>query len=206
MDCGADAGVINCHVPELRLDPGAGVAPCLALGRLTSRGVPFTCSGDVVTSVAMLAVRALGHPTLYHEIEAVDFVSDEVLLANTGEHDLGLCSGRPRLGANLWYESDPVTGPCASFGVDAGPASLVALTLTPAGPRWVVADGAFTGRDAPLTGTPHAGFRFASGHVERAWPRWAAAAVTHHSVATNARLSEDIQLVSMHLGAEAVLI
>jgi len=204
-ETGANAGVINCHVPALRLDPVAGVAPCLALGRLTSRGIPWTCAGDVVTSVAMLAVRALGYPTLYHEVEAVDFSTDEVLLANTGEHDLGLCAGRARLIPNVWFTDDRVTGPCATFQLRAGPASLVAFTFTSAGPRWVVAEGAFTGREAPLTGTPHSGFRFASGHVAESWVRWAAAGVTHHSVATNALLGQDIKAVARHLNTDVVL-
>ena len=48
------------------------------IGRMTSRGVPFTCVGDVMTAVAMVAVAALGQPTLYHELEALDYQSGRV--------------------------------------------------------------------------------------------------------------------------------
>src|SRR5205085_373984 len=98
---------INCHVPALRFGTEVGVSPCLALGRLTTAGRPWTCAGDVVTSIAMLTVKALGLPALYHEIEAVDWDADEIILANTGEHDLGLCGPqRPRLVPDVWYEKD----------------------------------------------------------------------------------------------------
>ncbi len=205
-EIGADAGALNCHLPELRLDPQHGVAPCLALGRLTSQAIPWTCAGDVVTTVAMLAVSALGRPTLYHEVEAVDFESDEVVLANTGEHDLRLCAGRPALARNVWFAGDPVPGACARFTLPAGPASLVAFTFEEARPRFVVAEGSFTGRSAPSTGTPHGGFRFASGPVEAAWAKWVCAGVTHHSVATNALVGADIAAIAHHLGTGVVLI
>jgi L-arabinose isomerase len=201
---GAAAGVMNCHTAQFRHRERSGMAPCLALGRLTTRGVPWTCTGDVVTAVAMLAVQALGHPTLYHEIEAVDDERDEVVLANTGEHDLRLVSSLPAaLQPNVWFTGDPLTGPCAQFTVPAGPATLVAFVLGP-GPRWVTAEGVFTGRAAPLTGTPHAGFRFGAGPARQVWPAWAAAGVTHHSVATNAHIGGDISRIALHLGSESV--
>src|SRR5581483_9459538 len=43
-----DAGAINCHVPEIRFGDDVGIAPCFALGRQTSRGIPWACAGDVV--------------------------------------------------------------------------------------------------------------------------------------------------------------
>jgi len=202
----AGAGALNCHVPALRFGTDVGIAPCLALGRLTTRGTPWTCTGDVVTAVAMLTVQALGFPTLYHEIEAVDHDADEVLLANTGEHDLRLCgNARPRLVPDIWYEDDDTTGPCAVFALPPGPASLVGFALV-GGPTWIVAEGRFTGRSSARTGTPNGGFRFADRHVREAWPRWAATGVTHHSAATNALVAADIASVAHHLGARALVV
>ena len=31
-----DAGAMNCHVPEIRLGPDVGIAPCFGLGRSTT--------------------------------------------------------------------------------------------------------------------------------------------------------------------------
>lgn len=197
----AVAGALNCHVAALRPHSDYGIAPCLALGRLTSDGIPWTCTGDVLTSIAMLAVQSLGHPTLYHEVEALDHIENEAILANSGEHDLRLSGGlRPDLVPNVWFEHDLLTAPCARFSIPAGPASLVGFVYAPE-PRFVVAEGIFTGRDSPATGVSNAGFRFSSGPVREAWARWGQAGVLHHSVATNAHLADDIEVVARHLGA-----
>ena len=203
-DGGVAAGAFNCHVAALRPDPGFGIAPCLALGRLTTDGTPFTCTGDVLTSIAMLVVQSLGLPTLYHEVEALDHDTDEAILANSGEHDARLCGDSPpSLVTNAWYRDDPITAPCARFTVPAGPASLVGFVFAPHA-RLVVAEGGFTGREAPSTGTSHAGFRFASGTVGDAWARWCRAGVLHHATATHAHVADDVAGVARHLGVEFV--
>lgn len=200
-DNNANVGTINCHVRQLRPSADFGVAPCFALGRLTSAGIPWTCTGDVLTSLAMLAVKSLGHPTLYHEIEALDHENNEAILANTGEHDLGFCgTTKPELVTDVWYEHDPIKSPSTNFSIPAGPASLVGFVYAPE-PRFVVAEGVFTGRRSPATGTPNAGFRFNSGPVRQAWERWARAGVIHHSAATNAHVADDIEVIARHLGA-----
>ena len=201
FETNAVAGALNCHVAALRPHPDYGIAPCLALGRLTSDGIPWTCTGDVLTSIAMLAVQSLGYPTLYHEVEALDHLENEAILANSGEHDLRLSGGlRPDLVPNVWYEHDPLTAPCARFSIPFGPASLVGFVYAPE-PRFVVAEGFFTGRQSPATGVTNAGFRFNSGPVREAWARWCQAGVLHHSAATNAHVANDIEVVARHLGA-----
>ena len=200
-DNSANVGTINCHVRQLRPSADFGVAPCFALGRLTSAGIPWTCTGDVLTSIAMLAVKSLGLPTLYHEVEALDHDNNEAILANTGEHDLGFCGAtKPEIVTDVWYGHDPIKSPCASFSIPAGPASLIGFVYAPE-PRFVVAEGEFTGRRSPATGTPNAGFRFNSGPVRQAWQRWANAGVIHHSAATNAHIADDIEVIARHLGA-----
>lgn len=201
---GCIAGALNCHAPGLRPSADFGIAPCLALGRLTSEGVPFTCTGDLLTAVAMAAVQSLGLPTLYHEIEAIDYVTDEVVLSNSGEFDRRLCpTPTVPLVRNVWYEQDSINAPCATFTIPAGPATLVGFAHAPDA-RFIVAEGSFTGRSYPQTGMPNAGFRFDSGNVASAWPRWAAAGSLHHSAATNARIGERIQAVADHLGIACI--
>ena len=95
----------------------------LGLGRLTSGGRPFTCTGDIVTAVAMLTTKRLGGAAVYHEIEAIDYATGEVVIANSGEHDLAwLADGeRPRLQRNDWFcGKDPHCGVCAVFEPEPG--------------------------------------------------------------------------------------
>ncbi|MDQ3553388.1 MAG: hypothetical protein M3395_03130 [Chloroflexota bacterium] len=207
-----DGGAFNCHVPQFRFGEPIGIAPCWALGRLTSDGRPFTCTGDIVTAVAMLTTKRLGGAAVYQEIEAVDYATDEVVIANSGEHDLAwLAPGeRPRLRRNGWFcGKDPHCGVCAAFESAPGPATLVGFTPHPrsrGGFRYVIARGALTARRFPETGTVNGAFRFTDGPVEAAWGRWASAGVNHHSSATPGDLAADIVVVARHLSIDAVVV
>jgi L-arabinose isomerase len=207
-----DGGAFNCHVPQFRFGETVGIAPCWGLGRLTSAGRPFTCTGDVVTAVAMLTTKRLGGAALYQEIEAIDYATGEVVIANSGEHDLAwqAAGERPRLRRNGWFcGRDAHCGVCAVLEPSPGPATLVGFTPHPkahGGFRYIVARGDLTERRFPGTGTPNGAFRFREGPVEEAWARWAGAGVNHHSSATPGDLSDGVSAVARHLGIEAVVV
>ena len=201
-----DAGAMNCHVAEIRFGDEPGVTPCFGIGRETTRGVPWTCSGDVLTAVAMLVAKRLGGAALYHEIEAIDFETGEAAIANSGEHDLGWCGygTRPRLQPNPWYRSDRITGLSAWFELPPGPATLVGFTPhhdEPSGFRLIAAEGEITGRAFPDSPTVGGAFRFASGHpVGEAWRRWALSGANHHSAAAPGSLANEVGVVARYLG------
>jgi L-arabinose isomerase len=209
---GLDGGAFNCHVPQFRFGEPIGIAPCWALGRLTTGGRPFTCTGDIVTAVAMLTTKRLGGAAVYHEIEAIDYATGEVVIANSGEHDLAWLSpgARPRLRPNGWFcGRDAHCGVCAVLEPPAGPATLVGFTPHPharGGFRYAVARGELTSRVFPETGTVNGAFRFAEGPVETAWARWASTGVNHHSSATPGDVSDAVATVARHLGVEAVIV
>jgi L-arabinose isomerase len=202
-----DAGAINCHVPEIRFGEEVGIAPCFALGRQTSRGIPWACAGDIVTAVAMLTLKLLGAAAQYHELESLDYATGELVIASSGEHDLAFAGERPRLARNLWYDADPHSGACACFGAPAGPATLVAFTELDAptpGYRFILAPGEFTGTGWPGVGTPYAAFRFGSGGAIDAWTAWCRAGANHHSAATPGDLTGAVEGVARFLGVETV--
>lgn len=203
---GFDAGAMNCHVPAIRFGKDPGVTPCFALGRETTRGVPWTCAGDVLTAVAMLVAKQLGGAALYHEIEAIDFETGEVVIANSGEHDLRWRlpgSPPPRLQANPWYREDPVTGSSVWFELPPGPATLVGFTAhhdEPSGFRLIAAEGEVTGRSFPDSPTVGGAFRFSGGDpVDAAWACWAEAGVNHHSAAAPGHLADRVRVVARFL-------
>ena len=209
-ELGIAAGAMNCHVPELRFGTEVGVTPCYGLGRETSRGIPWTCAGDVVTAVAMLAGKRLGGAALYHELEVMDFDTDEIAIANSGEHDLAWCPAgrRPRLQPNPWYTDDPLTGASMWFELPPGPASLIGFTphaAEPSGYRFIVAEGHITERSLPRSPTVGGVFRFAGeAGVAGSWRAWAAAGVNHHSAASPGHLAGDVAQVARYLGVGCV--
>lgn len=203
---GACGGAINCHVEEIRLGREPGIAPCFALGRETSEGRPWACTGDLLTTVAMLVLKAAGAPAWYHEIEAFDEARDEALLASSGEHDLGLHpqdGERPSLGCNPWWR-----GLCARFSPAPGPATLVAFTVasgTSDSFRVVVTEGHFTARRSPGTGTVNAGFSFRR-PVARAWEEWVGAGVGHHAAASTGHRAAELVAIADHLGIPCTVV
>ena len=201
-----DAGAMNCHVPEIRFASEPGIAPCLALGRETSAGY-LDVTGDVPTAIAMLTAKWLGAATLYHELEAIDYDTDELAIANTGEHDLGWSEGRPRLVANEWFAGDPHRGLCACYSLRRGSATLVAFTPhahEPSGFRYIVAEGGIAGRSFPRTGTPNGAFRFTGLTAADGYRQWALSGASHHSCVGTGLLGDDIALVANHLGVGCV--
>lgn len=200
-----DAGAMNCHVPEIRFGEEIGITPCLGLGRSTSRGVPWTCVGDVLTAVAMLSTTLLGGAAQYHELEAVDYATGDLVLASSGEYDLRLAPGaRPALIRNDWFASDPRAGACACFSPDAGPATLVGFAEVGQAYRLIVAEGAFSGRRFPGTGTANGGFRFTRGL--EGWTAWCRMGANHHSSASPGELAPAVSALGRFLGVDTAVV
>jgi L-arabinose isomerase len=158
----------------------------------------------VLTAIAMLIAKVVSGSALYHELEAMDHTTGELVIANTGEHDLTLTCGsrRPRLRKNVWYcDSDARCGYCAVAEIEPGPMTLIATVLDPQGQmRVVTAEGAVTDRAFPRTGTMNGAFRFATGPPEAAWIAWATTGVGHHSAVAKGHQGDAVAAMSRHLG------
>ena len=203
-----DAGALTCHVEGIRFEPGLGFAPCYALGRMTSRGVPWSCSSDVPAVMAMLTLKALGAAAQYHELEIFDPDRGEFLVASSGEHDLAFAGdARPRLVANGWFPGDVHPGVCACFGPPPGPATLLGFVQIDApepAHRFVIARGMFGSRSFERVATPYASFRFAGSSPAAAWTRWCRAGVSLHAAATPGDLEGCVEAIGRLLGVEVV--
>jgi len=198
-------GAMNCHVEEIRLGEEIGFAPCFALGHMTSRGVPWTCVGDVLTAIAMVGVATLGRPTLYHEIEAIDYESGELLIANSGEHDSRFWpSERPSIELNAWFPaSQNLCSVCVTGELAGGPATLVAFAEQPDHRyRFITAQGNLTGRGFPWTGTTNGGLRLDAEDPVSSWEAWAEAGPGHHSCLTTGHVAADIGAMASAVGCE----
>ncbi len=207
-DHNLSCGTLNCHVEEFRLGPEPGISACFALGRETSRGTPWTCTGDVLAALAMFTAKRLTGTAMYHEIEMLDYETDEALLANTGEHDIAWLDPvepKPSLRLNPWFQSDPQCGVCACLGCAPGAATLVGFVYDPhesSGFRFVAAEGTITSRAIEETGTMHAAFSFGSSREEigTAWSRWVRSGVHHHSAAARGHIANTLQSLAVLLG------
>lgn len=204
-DHGIAAGALNCHVAELRFARDPGLTPCFGVGCETTRGTPWTCAGDVLTAIAMLAAKRLSGAAFYHEIEAIDADTGECFLANSGEHDL---AWRPpeidgELVPNPWFARDVRQGACARFPLPSGLATLVAVTVAddePGSLRMIAAQGAVTGSRFPRNPTSGGGFRFADPAPPAAWKRWVAAGANHHGALARGHVADLLGLLARFRG------
>lgn len=197
---GLDAGTLNCHVPDIRGER-LGFAPCLALGNATSEGRPWTCTGDVLTTVAMMLGSWLSGTSLYHEIEAYDEVRDDFILANSGEHDLRWAPGPAVVDHNPWWP----TGVNARHPLTAGPATLIAVRKGQHGYRLVVAEGDVTPDAVEGTGTAGGRFCFVGPSGRQGWRGWVEAGAGHHSCLSRGHLAAALEIVAAHLRIECVV-
>ncbi|MGD0912190.1 MAG: hypothetical protein ABR928_09850 [Terracidiphilus sp.] len=184
-----DGGAVNCHSADWREDPQLGVLGCYAVSRLTSSGVPFACTGDLCTGLAMVIAERLSGTAFYCEIDLLDYASDEALLSNSGEMDYRYSAvDREELVPHSFY--------CAAAGVSAvtsgtlksGPATLLALTPLPDRRiRLIAASGYVLDKKAKDLKVSNCVFKFDRTPINRAFEGWCLAGANHHAVLMEGR-------------------
>ena len=200
-------GAVNCHGPTLRWNPDVGITACLGVSRLSERGIPFSCTGDVPTAIALMLGKAVAGSALYCELYQLDLPGNWILVANGGEGDF---SGRApgsavRLLPEDHYRGDNGSGVAVAFELPIGPATLVSLTpATGATGGWilVVAEGEVVGSRHHRMEGPNAMFRFSSSPVAEAYQRWCQAGATHHAVLLPGARHGDLGAVADLLGIQ----
>lgn len=199
---GLDAGSLSCHAPEVRGSNAVGVAPCLALGSATSAGCPWTCTGDILTSIAMLVGSLLTGTSWYHEIETHDQISDRWVLANSGEHDLRWAQGRAVVRPSPWWPGSVN----ARHDLAVGPCTLIAIRRTRDGHRLVAAEADITGDERLHTGATSAWLRFRGAPGPDVWRAWVLAGAGHHSCLVRGHVAGELLKIAEHLLIEGVCV
>lgn len=200
-----DGGTFNCRDEFSVRNPDIGVIGCLANAHLTTHGYPFTCTGDIVTAVAMFLGKRLGGDSYYCELDTLDYEANAVLCANTGEGDFrqaascescvirrsGQESGRNAFGCNVHYQMPDRAGTAVAFTPRAD---------APGGHVIIAAQGQIAG--SPKTGLnlPSMLFRFDGPGVGEAMSRWIEAGATHHTGISSGHHGEALALIARLTG------
>jgi L-arabinose isomerase len=202
----ARCGTVNCHGPWLRSNERIGITACLGVSLLTEKGVPFSCTGDQPTGLALLLARALSGRALYCEFYAPELSSGLMLLAAGGEGDPVWAdpSTRVRIEPNHHYPGVVGVGASVSFRLEPGPATVLSLSPASTGWRLAWATGEIVETRYPRMGGPNAMFRFDSGSSADAGARWIESGATHHNALAAGRLDVEIPALARALGVEAV--
>lgn len=200
-------GTVNCHGPVLRWNPGVGITACLGVTRLSERGIPFSCTGDVPTAIALALCKSVAGAALYCELYQMDFAGDWILVANGGEGDpTGRAPGSAiRLLPEDHYSGEHGPGTASAFELAEGPATLVSMTpAAAASGGWylVVAEGEIIGARHRQMEGPNGMFRFSAAPVAEAYQAWCQAGATHHAALVPGARQDDLACVADLLGIE----
>lgn len=179
-----DGGAVNCHSPGWRESPELGVLGCYAVSRLTSRGVPFACTGDLCSGLAMVIADRLSGTAFYCEVDLLDYANDEALLSNSGEMDYRYSAvEKEELVPHSFYDAAAGTSVVTSGTVKEGPATLLALTPLPDKRiRVIAASGRVLDRKAKDLAISNCVFQFDRTPIRRAFEDWCLAGANHHAV------------------------
>jgi len=202
---GAVCGTVNCHSACLRFSETVGIPACLAVSVLTGRGIPFSCTGDQPTALALLLARVLSGAALYCELNSAESQTGLALLSAGGEGDPAWLAsgGRVAVEPNRFFPGGRGDGAGVSFPVAAGPATLLSLSPVAAGWRLVWATGEVEeSRYGSSLETPNAMFRFDSGPAVEACEAWTRSGATHHAALAAGRLDLEVEVVGAALGVE----
>jgi L-arabinose isomerase len=202
-------GTVNCHSTHLRWNPDVGVTACLAVSTLTSEGLPFSCTGDIPTAVALVLGRSIAGSALYCELYQLDLDDDWILVANGGEGDLDSRDpGRPvRLLPEEHYSGDHGAGTAVAFSLPIGAATLISLSPVAharGGWRLVAAEGEIVGSAHETMEGPNGMFRFTNGPVAEAYRRWCGLGATHHAALLAGHQRAALDVACTYLGIESV--
>lgn len=199
------AGALNCRGAFGVRNSAIASLGCLATSRATSSGVPFTCTSDVITAVAMLIGKRLGGAALYCELDAIDEARDAFLCANTGEGDLDWCPrDRPCEIFSSRSDSGRFAPGCSVRQVlKPGPATMIGFSPragAPGGFSLIVIEGEVLDPPAVALSVTSAWFRAEKRPMRNAMAAWIQAGATHHGSLSPGHLAEPIAQLAAFLG------
>lgn len=177
-------GAVNCHSTGWREDPRLGVLGCYAVSRLAARGIPFACTGDLCTGLAMVIAEHLSGTAFYCEIDLLDYARDEALLSNSGEMDYRYSAvDREELVPHSFYSVAAGVSAVTNGTVKNGPATLLALTPLPDKRlRLIATSGQVLDRKAKQLTVSNCIFKFDTTPINRVFEQWCLAGANHHAV------------------------
>jgi len=195
----AVGGTINCHSDFFRWNENIGITGCLGVSCLAKEGKLFSCTGDIPTSIALVAAKIISGSALYCECYTIDFENDTILLANGGEGDFSINNDNPnlRILPEDHYLGDNGPGVAVQFDIKEMNATLISITPTLINNKreWriVLAEGhASNSKHHEMEG-PNTMFKFNSRSAVESFQDWASFGATHHAVLMPGHCKEEFK-------------
>ena len=187
-DNNAVGGTINCHSDFFRWNDDIGITGCLGVSCLAEEGSLFSCTGDIPTSIALVAAKIISGAALYCECYTIDFNNDTILIANGGEGDFTINNENPnlRILPEDHYMGNNGAGVAVQFDIKEMDATLISITPTLIDNKrdWriILAEGSVSNSKHQNMEGPNTMFKFNSRSAQKSFEDWAQLGATHHAV------------------------
>lgn len=205
---GAIAGAVHCHGEAFAGNAEIGIVCCAAVNHMTAAGVPFACTGDDCTAVALFLAQSFAGAAQYLELDAADEELGACLVTSGGEGDARLArTDQPvRVCENRFFSGVAGRGAALEFVLRPGPATLLGFTPCPSGFRVVAAEVEVLDVAPPPLAIPRGYVRFDRLRAGEAFDRWCEAGVNHHLALAPGRCAYAAVAFAEITGLEAVVL
>ena len=200
-----DCGTFNSHMEYSNRNPEIGLVGALANSHITSSGIPFTDTGDIITAIAMFVGKRLSGTAMYTELNTIDYSRNALLCANTGEGDFDFAAAPGDV--RIFSAGDSTGLRQQGYIIDLrlrdGPATLIGFSPradVPGGFVLMAMRGSIDGRPDILLQVPHHYFKPSASDVNSAFEMWASAGATHHCCLSEGDLCAEVGEIARKLG------
>ncbi len=187
-------------------DERTPTVPFVAASRLMAEGVGFGGEGDLISAAGTTFLNWLNPPASFSEIFTIDFEGNSVFMSHMGEANVAMARSGNKV--RMVAREAPITrtrrGQLALVtSFEAGPATLMALTLGPGG-RWRLIASATTIADwGPLDSMDVPHFKLApGGDVREFLTAYAKAGGPHHNAVCFGDARERLKAAAKLLDAD----
>lgn len=172
---------------------------------LNAEGIPMCGEFDLKTCIAMFIMDRLGIGGSFAEFHPFDFDEDFIFVGHDGPHHIAIADGKPVLRSLKKYHGKPGSGASVEFSIKEGPITMLGITQTCSGFRFVIGEGESGKGPIPPTGNTNTRGYF--DHDCRSFiKRWVSEGPTHHYALGVGHRAQIIKKIADCLGIESVIV
>ena len=172
---------------------------------LIAEGVPMCGEFDIKTCIAMFIMDRLGIGGSFAEFHPFDFDGDFIFVGHDGPHHIAIADGKPVLRSLRKYHGKPGSGASVEFKIKEGPITMLGITQTRSGFKFVIGEG--ESRKGPIPPTGNTNTRGYFGDDCRSFvKRWVLEGPTHHYALGVGHRAQTIKKIADCLGIESVIV
>ncbi len=172
---------------------------------LNAKGIPMCGEFDIKTLIAMFIMDRLGMGGSFAEFHPFDFDENFIFVGHDGPHHIAVAEGKPVLRSLKKFHGKPGSGASVEFKLKEGPITILGLTQTRTGFKFVVGEGESKHGPIPPTGNTNTRGFFPPDTREFV-KRWVMEGPTHHYALGIGHKAGTIVKIAEALGVEIVRI